>query len=82
MNRNSSSAQTNCRNHPPILTMLAMYGEIANKQCKSCTHLYHRGPRAYGKKRYYKCNLNKDTAGPATDWRTSWPACGKFEEKT
>lgn len=46
------------------------------KCCKECGHLYsHR----YAK-RYYKCDLRKDTAGAATDHRVGWRACAKFGE--
>jgi hypothetical protein len=40
--------------------------------CKHCKHLYHH-------LRFLKCDLNKMTRGPGTDWRAGWPACGKFE---
>lgn len=29
---------------------------------------------------YYKCDLRRVTGGPATDHRTSWPTCAKFEQ--
>ena len=43
--------------------------------CATCTRLY--GKR-YGRI-YYKCALRRDTAGPKSDHRKSWPACGKYE---
>jgi len=58
---------------------IAVYGKYAvtDTKCKDCKHLLiHQCS-----KRYYKCNLRKVTAGPATDHRCNWPACGKFEEK-
>lgn len=47
------------------------------KKCKDCIHLY---AKQYSK-RYYKCELRKNTNGPRTDHRVYWPACGKHEEE-
>lgn len=44
--------------------------------CKSCGHLYAHCYR----RTYYKCDLRKDTAGPGSDHRVGWRACGKWQE--
>jgi hypothetical protein len=46
-------------------------------QCTTCQHLF---AKVYGHT-YYKCELRKNTHGPATDHRQRWPACGKYAEK-
>jgi hypothetical protein len=61
---------------PRIRTMHSLYGSTPGKQCRECIHLV---TKEYANN-YFKCNLTKDTGGPASDWRKSWPACGKFEE--
>lgn len=48
------------------------------ERCKNCEHLYYK---SYSKK-YYKCDLRKDTASTKTDHRVNWPACGKFIKQT
>jgi len=54
---------------------IAAYGKgPEGTRCKSCSHLYCK---SYGK-RYYKCELRKDTNGPATDHKVNWPTCGKY----
>ena len=47
--------------------------------CGDCTHFYRVGGVAG---RYYKCDLRKNTGGPATDHRVRWPACAKYEERS
>lgn len=44
--------------------------------CSGCRHLYAQGGVAG---RYLKCELRRNTGGPATDHRARWPACSKFE---
>ncbi len=53
------------------------YGPEGAK-CKDCTHLDYHRPSL---KRYYKCLLRKITAGPGTDHRVGWRACGKWETR-
>jgi len=61
-----------------IRDMYALHGATEGHACKECKHLFNHGGHTH---RYYKCDLQRITHGPATDWRTSWPACGKFQEK-
>ena len=61
-----------------IVTMHRMYGVAEGLKCATCAHLYEKR----WDKSYYKCGLNRDSNGPATDWRKTWPACGKWEEAT
>ena len=58
-------------------SMLRLYGPgPSGERCGTCAHLV----RLSGYRRpYLKCALNRDTHGPATDWRAGWPACGKWE---
>jgi hypothetical protein len=60
--------------------MYTLFGSTAGHTCMQCQHLSHNHPSRT--KRYYKCQWQRCTAGPATDWHTRWPACGKFEDKT
>lgn len=62
-----------------IRTMHKRYGKTEGKTCGECKHCiisfgYGRG---YSRN-YYKCLLTNITHGAATDWRVSWPACGKY----
>lgn len=45
------------------------------ERCKHCTHLY---VKQYSSN-YYKCDLRRNSNGPATDHRANWPACGRFD---
>lgn len=56
--------------------LLVMNGQAEGKQCKTCVHLVRKELSAT----YFKCNKFKNTAGPGTDWRVSWQACGLYEE--
>lgn len=31
---------------------------------------------------YYKCALTRQSNSASTDWKSRWPACGKFERET
>lgn len=59
-----------------IGVMHRMYGTTEGKRCGTCAHLV---TKRFGGV-YHKCGLNRDTNGAATDWRTSWPACRRWEE--
>ena len=55
--------------------MVKIYGPgPSNYRCKDCTHLYAK----QFANRYFKCDLRRNTNGPATDHRANWPTCGKF----
>ncbi len=58
--------------------MHRVYGVSAGHTCKHCRHclaIHHHD------KRYRKCELYRISRSTATDWRVSWPACGRFEER-
>lgn len=67
--------------HPPKygsrhhLTMLRVYGEMAESRCKECSHL----ARLHYNHRVLKCGKMNWTNSDATDWRAGWQACGLFE---
>lgn len=46
------------------------------KRCATCVHLERH---AYGKT-WFKCALRRNTSSTATDHRSRWPACGRYEE--
>lgn len=56
--------------------MLRLYGQHVGERCGTCKHLLVHKP---GQNRYYKCAHHRLTCGPGTDWRTGWPACGRWE---
>ena len=58
-----------------IRAMYRLYGKATGYRCKDCGHFYRRR----WDKTYFKCDLNRDTHGPGTDWRANWAACGKWE---
>jgi hypothetical protein len=58
-----------------LVNMWKLHGCVENK-CGNCVHLVTKKMGGT----YFKCDLSLVTAGPATDWRKSWQACGKFKE--
>jgi len=60
-----------------LRVMHRMYGSDPDHTCGQCKHLI---AKRYDKT-YYKCDLTRMTNGPGTDWRVSWRACGRFEER-
>lgn len=57
---------------------VALYGKDAmGRSCRYCSHLYAKQLA----KRYYKCDLRKNTCGLGTDHRVNWPACGRYERR-
>ena len=48
-----------------------------NNKCGECAHLY---PTQHART-YYKCDLHKNTNSANSDWRKTWPACGRFTPK-
>ena len=61
-----------------IQQMLNIHGRMPGKTCKTCAHLQRYKQSA----RWMKCDLTKITGGTGTDWKASWPACGKYEEES
>lgn len=47
------------------------------KRCRDCSRLYVKRFA----RRYYKCELRKETAGPGSDHRINWRACARFAAK-
>lgn len=60
-----------------IRNMHRMYGRLVGRRCGDCRHCIVVRLR----RNYRKCELSTQTAGPGTDWRAKWPACGKWEER-
>jgi hypothetical protein len=60
-----------------INPLIKAYGLTDSKKCKTCDHLFFK---SYAKK-YYKCDLRKNTNGPNSDHRVNWPACGKYTDQ-
>lgn len=61
-----------------IRDVLRVYGYGPDRAtCGQCARILV----VRGSKKYYKCPLVPVTHGAATDWRLSWPACGKFVSK-
>lgn len=60
-----------------LRVMHQLYGRDPTHTCGRCKHLI---AKQYAHT-YYKCEFAKQMSGPGTDWRKSWRACGKFEEK-
>lgn len=59
-----------------INKMHRAYGSMKDGEiCKNCEYLladhYH--------KKYFKCEKYNVSRSEASDWRISWPACGKFK---
>lgn len=48
------------------------------KLCKYCSRLI----RKQYANTYRKCGLRKNTNGPGTDHKATWPACKKYEEES
>lgn len=48
-------------------------------RCGDCQHF---GRKASNTRSYFKCALFGVSSSTATDWRMSWPACGKFYAAT
>jgi hypothetical protein len=61
-----------------LLTMHVRHGAADGQCCKDCRWLVQHDYR----RRYYKCLLYGVSSSAATDWRLSYPACGKWEART
>lgn len=62
--------------YPEIITLRwQLYGKVDGQTCGNCANLVVKRVGHV----YFKCALAKQTRGPSTDFRKSWPACGKFE---
>lgn len=65
----------------PANPCIALYGPgPAATTCKECVHLRYRVQR--NPKRWWKCDLRRVSHSPSTDHRVSWPACGRYEQRT
>jgi hypothetical protein len=53
------------------------YGTTRGQKCGTCRRFLTK--RLGGT--YHKCALNRQSSGPATDWRANWLACGKWEAR-
>lgn len=57
--------------------LISVYGPgPEGKICKNCKHLWVKKMSG----RYLKCDLRPLTAGPGSDHRAKWTACGKYAE--
>jgi len=61
----------------PIDDMHKAWGVNLPEVCGDCVHLI---TLEYSHK-YYKCEESRCTHGPATDWRRSWIACGRWSKR-
>ncbi len=48
---------------------------IEGATCGTCQHRFRRGG---GARRYNKCALMRNTGGPGTDLRLTWPGCMRW----
>jgi hypothetical protein len=62
-----------------LAVMHTLYGRREDQRCKTCRHLLRKAGHA---RTYLKCELTKITAGPGSDWRAGYVACGKWERST
>ncbi|MBM4048296.1 MAG: hypothetical protein FJ279_24605 [Planctomycetes bacterium] len=60
-----------------ILDMHKTFGLAPGAVCGDCRHFQGISFA----RTYYKCDLTVMTHGAATDWRATWPACGRFEKR-
>ena len=56
-----------------IGTMVRMYGRSKGHTCGACKHLVVHNE-------WRKCELYSLSASATSDWRISWPACGRWEQ--
>src|SRR5690606_18232630 len=57
---------------------IAVFGQgPEGARCKTCEHLYVKQYAG----RYFKCDLRRNSNGPATDHKANWPACGKYKRQ-
>jgi hypothetical protein len=57
-----------------LAEMHAIFGVSLGNICGDCMH-FHRYQQST---RWQKCDLTRQTAGPGTDWRVNWTACGRY----
>lgn len=74
----SEKIQSSVRLTRAIGTMYRRHGRIAGRTCGQCKHLIRE--ECCENRYFYKCKLYALTSSTATDFRKSFPACGKFEE--
>lgn len=66
------------RHQKQIGKMHHIYGVTEGRRCKECVHFYYVRP---GQNTYRKCRKFGISGGPATDWRSNYPACGIFQQQ-
>ena len=72
-----NSIEINSTGKNKVNPCIAAFGKGPDgSRCKTCVHLFGKSFA----KTYYKCDLRKNSNGPATDHRVNFPACGKYEE--
>lgn len=64
--------------HEKIEWMQMEHGFREGKTCRTCSHLQYD---KYHSKTYLKCDLFGESRGEGTDWKASFPACGKWNEQ-
>jgi hypothetical protein len=57
--------------------MYLIYGATPGKVCGDCISFFW----VQYARRYFKCRRAHQTAGPGTDWRVKWPACGQWQAR-
>ncbi len=57
--------------------LISIYGKNDGKRCKAC--VFAERHRA-GSKSFYKCAKAKQSSSLATDWNSTWAACGLFKQ--
>lgn len=57
--------------------LISIYGKKDGKRCKACAFAERHSS---GSKSFYKCAKAKQSHSQATDWNSTWAACGLFKQ--